>query len=67
MSATDLTTGPPAATRVTAAPPAGPPKKPRPPFRPTPFALGLVGALALLIAQYNFETVRVSALQTVGR
>lgn len=65
MSVGDAITAPPAGARLTAAPPPGPPK-PRPPFRPVPFWLGVVGALALLVGQYYFELSAVPKLRDVA-
>ena len=61
MSLTDVTAGPPAATRLTAAPPASPAAKPRPPFRPVAFFVGVAATLALLIGQYDFERLAAPA------
>ncbi len=63
MSVSDVTTGPPAAARLTAVTPAVAPAGPRPPLRPIPFFLGAAGALALLVGQYYFERDAAPALR----
>jgi hypothetical protein len=53
MSVAKASPASPEAPRPAGLPPGGPPRKPRPPFRPVRFVLGLVICLGLLVAQYN--------------
>jgi hypothetical protein len=66
MSVADIPPPAPAPSRPASAPSGRAPAKPRPPFRPVPFVLGLVVTLALLVGQFYFEKGLGDLLRSLG-